>query len=722
MTLRTTLMMMQACGALVFSTVIFAENTANDITQDSYLNDGDNNVKDGSNIELQTLQVQGRALSYYKEDEAALATRTATPIDETPQSIQVVTEALIEDQAARQITDLYRSISGMSQNNVSTVTLRGFSQDEVLYDGLKGDPFGDFSIPQLFTIEQIQVLKGPSGAIYGAGEPGGVVNYVTKKPTYEQKNTLKVSAGNKDFLSGSIESSGPANEDASQRYRVGIYSDGQDSYRNNVEEENQIIDLGYAWDIDENNTLTVQYTDIHQYISGARLRGIPTDDDGNFLADTSWNNNEKSDYQELDAQVFQARLDHSINSWLDSNFSVRYFENTENQKYHEISKLIDSNSDGTADTTQRQYRDQVRTRKGITLAGNLIAELGDHTLLVGSDYFHQKNSFLYSYANKADGVSNLSLTNPIYGQDDVNTYTMNLKTDETTTTDQIGLYVQDQWKVTNQLDLLAGARIDRIEEKYDGYKVKTGTTKADYNDTGYSSRVGATYKINDNWKPYTSFSTGFVPQDAADQQKSADGRLFDPEESQQIEVGVRSYWFNNRLNINLAAYHITRENILQEDPNDSDLLVSFGKVRSQGVELDVMADITPRWVANLSYAYNDTIVKEATDGIQYANGDRFANTPYHQLGLWTRYDFPSITSSIAFGADYVSDQINRQGQTVKPYTVYDMSWQTQWQDWKFQLNIKNLLDKEYAVSGFTEKIGSFVGERRRVYLSAAYDF
>ena len=707
-------MMMQACGALVFSTVIFAENAAKNITQDSYLNDGESKVKDGSNIELQTLQVQGRALSYYKEDEAALATRTSTPIDKTPQSVQVVTEALIEDQAARQITDLYRSISGMSQNNVSTVTLRGFSQDEVLYDGLKGDPFGDFSIPQLFTIEQIQVLKGPSGAAYGAGEPGGVINYVTKKPAYEQKNTLKVSAGNKDFLSGSIESSGPANEDASQRYRVGIYSDGQDSYRNNVEEENRIIDLGYAWDIDENNTLTVQYTDIHQYISGARLRGIPTDDDGNFLADTSWNNNEKSDFQELDAQVFQTRLDHSINSWLDSNFSVRYFENTETQKYHEINKLLDSNSDGTIDSTQRQYRDQVRTRKGITFTGNLIAELGDHTVLVGSDYFHQKNSFLYSYANKADGVSNLSLTDPIYGQDDVNSYTMYLKTDETTTTDQIGLYIQDQWKITNQLDLLAGTRIDRFEEQYqDHTSIKS---KQEYNDTGYSSRIGATYRINNNWKPYTSFSTGFAPQEAEKQAKSKNGEFFDPEESQQLEAGVRSYFFNNKLNINLAVYHIDRKNILQKDTDDTSKYISIGKIRSQGFEVDALADITPRWVANVSYAYNDVKVKEAADGVY------FANTPYHQLGLWSRYDFPSIDSSIAFGADYVSQQKNRDDQTVKPYTVYDMSWQIRYEDWKFQLNIKNLFDKEYAVSGFTKNIGSFVGERRRVYISAAYDF
>lgn len=709
MTLRTTLMMMQACGALAFSTVIFAENAASNITQDSYLNDGDNKVKDGSNIELQTLQVQGRALSYYKEDEATLATRTSTPIDETPQSVQVVTEALIEDQAARQITDLYRSISGMSQNNVSNVTLRGFNQDEILYDGMRGDPFSGFSIPQLFTISQVQVLKGPSGALYGAGEPGGVINYVTKKPTYEQKNTLKVSAGNKDFLSGSVESSGPANEDASQRYRVGIYSDGQDSYRKNVEEENRIIDLGYAWDIDTNNSLTVQYTDIHQYISGARLRGIPTDDDGNFLADTSWNSNSSSDYQKLDAQVFQARLDHDINAWLTSNITLRYFENTETQKYHEVRGISATDSDKVT----RQYRDQVRNKKGTSIAGNLIAEKGDHTILVGADFYHLYSDFTYYNAT----ASTLSLSNPDYTED-LSSYNIKLNKDEETVLDRIGVFAQDQWKITDRLDLLAGARVDRFEEKYTD---NTTDAETDYNDTGYSARLGATYKLNDHVKPYVSVSTGFVPQSASDQESSKDG-YFDPEESRQIEAGVRTYWLKNKLNVNVAAYHITRDNILQTDPNDDDLLVSVGKVRSQGIEIDVMADITPRWVANVNYAYNDTIVKEATSGIQYADGDRFANTPYNQLGLWTRYDFPSIDSSIAVGADYVSDQINRQGQTVKPYTIYDASWQTRWNDWKFQLNIKNLFDKEYAVSGFTEANGSFVGERRRVYVTAAYDF
>ncbi|SBS36668.1 Ferrichrome-iron receptor precursor [Marinomonas spartinae] len=690
---------MQACSVLAISTNTLADTT--------------------TNIKLNTMDVKGRALSYYKDDETSFATRTQTPIDKTPQSVQVVTHTMIEDQAARQITDLYRSISGLSQNNVSTVTLRGFSQDEILYDGLKGDPYGDFSIPQLFTIDQVQVLKGPSGALYGAGEPGGVINYVTKKPTYDPHNTVQASVGNKHFLSGSVESSGPLNKEASKRYRVGIYSDGQHSYRNNVKEQNRIIDLGYAWDINDNDTLTTQYTNIHQNINGARLRGIPTDNDGNFLAPLSWNNNEKTDYQELNAQVFQTKLDHTINSWLDSNVAVRYFENTETQKYHEINKLLDTNGDGIADTSKRQYRDQVRKRKGITLAGNLIAELGKHTLLVGSEFYHEKNRFTYSRATgTADGVSNLSLIHPVYGKDNTNNYIMHKHTNEDTTSDQLGLYVQDQWAITNKLELTSGVRVDRIKQDYHNH---LKDSSVGYYDTGYSTRIGATYEINDHLKPYTAFSTGFVPQDAENQQTSVGGP-FDPEESRQIEVGMRSYWLNNRLNVNLATYHIIRRNILQEDPNDTDKKVAFGQVRSQGVELDIMADITSRWVANINYAYNDTIVEKAFNGIKYANGKRFANTPHNQLGVWTRYDFPHIRSSIGLGADYVSQQINRQGQKVKPYTVYDASWQTHWEKWKFQLNIKNLFDKKYAVSGFTKTIGSFVGERRRVYLSATYDF
>ena len=679
-------------------------------------NDNDNL----SDEQLDTLIVTGRALSHYKEETATIGSRTDTQIDKTPQSVQVLTETLIEDQAAHQVTDLYRSISGVSQDNVSTVTFRGFHQDEQLYDGMRGNPYKEFfTVPQLVNVEEVQAIKGPAGALYGAGEPGGVINYVSKKPTYEPETFIKLGAGNKDYHSAQFSSSGPVNEDASQRYRISLYQDESGSYRNNVDQDNQNIDLGYAWDISDDSTLTVQYTNIDQTLHGARLRGIPTDDDGNFLADDSWNANEPGDYQALDAETFQAKLEQYLTQDVSWDLGLRYFKGEEAQKYHESRGLTDTDNDGVDDAIRRQYRDQLRTNEGVTLSSNLVFDLDDHTILVGTDYTRNTYDYLYYRSNNPD---TLSLANPVYDAD-TSAYNMSLVQNNSTVSQQIGLLLQDQWAATEKLDLVAGVRLNYFDQDF--VDNTNSSNNADYSDQGVDTRVGATYQLNQHIKPYTSFSTGYQPQSASDQQASSGGP-FDAEESQQMEAGVRTYWLDNRLNVNFAVYHIIRENILQEDPNDSDLLIALGKVRSQGAEIDVLADITNRWVANLSYAYNDTVIKDANadDGIQFAAGDsrRFSNSPLHQLGLWTRYDLPSLSSSVSVGAEYVSQQYNRDHQKVKPYTVYDATWQTQIDAWTLQATIKNLTDEVYATSGFNRNIGSNLGERRRIYLSAQYDF
>ncbi|GAB3481925.1 TonB-dependent siderophore receptor [Marinomonas epiphytica] len=708
MNVKFSLILAPTCGAVLFAGSALAnDNTSVSVTQDD------------SNVQLEAIQVEGRALSLYKEDEASFATRTSTAIDETPQSVQVITSDLIDDQAANEVTDLFRSMSGVSYLNYGIVKMRGFEQEsQVLYDGVKGDPFRTFTIPQLFNIEQVQTLKGPSGAAYGAGEAGGVINYVTKKPTYDKENTLELTTGNKDFLSASVESSGPANTEESQRYRAGIYSSSEGSYRNNVEEDNLILDLGYAWDLSQDSTLTVQYTHFDQL--GERLRGVPIDEDGNFLTDISWNSNEPSDYQEFEADIFQANLEHSINNWLDSNFTARYYETEEVIKFHQARALVDTDSDGDYDEVTRRYQDQTRLYKGLDVAAYFVAELNNHTLVTGADYHFASEDELFYYKN----VDNLSLTNPTYDAD-VSAYDIrnsaNLNRDRVTEMNQVGAYLQDQWQATDKLSVLAGARVDYFSE--DLVDNDDSSNNASYNDLGYSARVGATYEVNSSYKPYTSFSTGITPQSASDQADSADGSLFDPEEAQQFELGLRSYLLNNRLNVNTAVYHIVRKNTITTDEDDN--TAAIGRVRSQGFEVDVLVDITPRWVANMSYSYNDVKADDiAEDNTVYRI---LANNPYHQLGLWTRYEFPSIDSSIAFGAEYVSERTDRTTSydepfTIKPYTIYDLSWQTRWQDWKFQANIKNLFDKEYAIAGFNEVSGAIVGERRRVYLSAAYDF
>ncbi|MCE0496117.1 TonB-dependent siderophore receptor [Vibrio salinus] len=705
--------MLPVIGTCSFSVLAEQTATVNETTEKTTDSTSKAESNDSNTTDTSDVVVYGRALSLYREQESSLATKTPTDIDKIPQSVQVLPRQLIEDQGAREITDLYRSISGLSAYNYSYVTFRGFRQDETLFDGVRGNPFEGFSIPQLFNIERVEVLKGPTAALNGGGEPGGVINYVTKKPTADTQRKVSVTGGNEDFASGSVELSGSANKQQTQRYRIGVYQDHENPSRKNTDVRNRIIDLGYEIDVSDYTTIGLQFMDVQQHNGGYRLRGIPVDDSGNFLTDTDWNANEASDYQTLDAQVYQARVDHYFNDNWNGNLTLRYYENTEKQRYHEPNGLVDTDSDGIYDETKRQLRDQLWEHKAGSMTGNLIANYGDHTVLMGADYYQLNTHYVYYRGN----ATNLSLTDPVYDED-TGSVSTSLNKETKTRSERYGVYLQDQWDITSKLNLVSGLRWDGFSDHIDDLK---NNSTDDYTGGGLSYRLGSTYELTGDFHPYAVIATGFVPQDAA-KQGGASGGPFDPEESLMKEIGVRSYWLDNRVNVNLAAYHIIKENVLQEDPEDSDKYVAYGKVRSQGIEMDMLADITEDWAANLSYAYNDTRVKQAYDGISRTVGTRFANAPHHQLGAWTRYDVVALNSSVGFGASYVSEQLSQDGQRVKPYTIYDASWQTKIEDWTVQLNVKNLFDKEYAISGFLERTGHFVGEGRRIYLTASYDF
>lgn len=213
--------------------------------------------------DLDKVEVRGRAQTLYRVDDAAVGTRTDTPLELVPQSIQVIPRELIDDQAARQVTDLYRSISGISYFSYAGVTLRGFRQENVLYDGLRGDPYAGFSVPQLFNIERVEVLKGPAGALYGGGDAGGVINYVTRKPKASAERRIEVQLGDKDFRAGSIEGTGPLNAAGSVRYRAGLYADSEQGVRWNTDSESVIGDASLAFDVGQTGELVLQLSLIH---------------------------------------------------------------------------------------------------------------------------------------------------------------------------------------------------------------------------------------------------------------------------------------------------------------------------------------------------------------------------------------------------------------------------------------------------------------------------
>lgn len=680
--------------------------------------------------ELDAVQVLGRAQTLYKADDAAVGTRTDTPLALVPQSVQVMPRELIDDQAARQVTDLYRSISGISFFSYAGVTLRGFRQENVLYDGLRGDPYAGFSVPQLFNIERVEVLKGPAGALYGGGDAGGVINYVTRKPQAKAQRRLELQAGNEDFVAGSMEATGPLTSTGNVRYRLGAYADGEEGVRWNADSQSVIGDASVAFDVGETGELTLQYTDITQTLGGNRLRGVPVNDNGAFLTSRRWNHNEATDFLDMQAKVVLAQYRFSPSQAWDVDFAARWFENSEHQIYHEPMGLIDRDGDGTAEWMTRQLRNQYRDNDAYAANGNAVWRFAtgniEHKLLFGADYYRGDADFRAQTANSADlprnagPVPGIDLFDPVYGVTSYRDYDLaGLPWRDTRTRGlRYGGYLQDEVTVTPRWYLLAGLRWDGFEDE----DLIAGT-RVDGHDVSW--RLGSTFVLRDGLNAYASVASGFVPQ-ATGNQNPAAGGPFDAEQSRQWEVGLKTLLAEGRLTLNTALYRIERSNIVQatgEVVDGVNQLAALGLVRSEGLEVDLLADVTDRWVINLAYAYNDARVVDAgSNGITNASGDRFANAPRAKLGLWTRYDLPAIASAIGFGADYTDERISLDGQRVKPYTIFDLSWQTQWRDWKFQANIKNLFDKVYAASGFIERNGHFPGEPRRLYLQAAYTF
>jgi len=645
-----------------------------------------------------------------------------------PQALQVINSDLFADQGARDATDIYRNISGVSFFSYAGVTFRGFRQDQSFYDGMRGNPFIGFSVPQLFNIDRVEVLKGPSGLFFGPGSPGGIINYVSKTPSDKAALETVITAGNYDRIGISAAATGPIDSDGVVTYRIGGFQESMDPYRTNTQNKTLIGDGGIAIKTNEGGKLTLQATIYDSELQGNRLRGVLTDDAGNFLTDIRWNANEASDFLNLSSQAYQARYATTIGDRVTFDAGVRYFKATETQQYHEPRGLDLANPD----LVRREFRDQIRNVDGLSFMANMTARVDilgmDHKFQAGADWYDEK-SLLDSRILRT-GVTSLSLRNPVYGTTGSNVACAALLPFTTTDirTKRKGAYLQDQISITDALLVVAGMRYDTFN---DGSETITGgatTASSRYSNNDVTFRAGTVFKPRSDVSLYASWSQSFEPQTAADQNSDAGGP-FSPVTGNQMEGGIKSELFDGRLQANAAVYRIIRKNILQVDPslppvNGVDRLAPIGEVTSKGFEVDLAADLTPDWVLLANYGYNDTKITGTVEGQAILNGvgNRFANAPKHKLGFWTRYQVPAIDAAFAFGAEHVSKRVSLSGQTVKPYTTFDASITKGLGFAELLLRVDNIFDTVYAASGFTAQSGHFPGEPRTVLAELRFRF
>jgi iron complex outermembrane receptor protein len=640
---------------------------------------------------------EGQQRGYFVPD-ATTATRTDTPLRDIPQSIQVVPRQVIEDQKILRISDAVRNVSGVTpQGGYAGLTdnynIRGFTT----YDNLRDGYYAQDNLINPANIERIEVLKGPASVLYGQFEPGGVVNYVTKKPLSEPYYFAEFTVGSFNTYRPSIDLSGPLNPDKTLLYRLNAAYENSGSFIDFVDQEQFSIAPSLTYKIGDATTLTLQYE--YQKADRTYYDGLPPDPVV-FKAPISRFLGEPGDRYEIQTHTIFLTLNHRFNEnlRLRSAFTTALYDTEESEiRPNSIA------SDGR--TVLRRYAAGPGYYRNYALQTDLIGNFNTgsvpHQVLVGLEW----NKYRYGYdylRSSVDLTPSIDLFNPVYGASPPAEF------DEASQRDRferstIGLYAQDQVTLLSNLKLLVGGRYDFIHRKNSSQPLDvTGRDPTDdasvdrlYNGA-FSPRVGIVYQPIPPISLYASYSRSFNPSGS----RTVDGSLLPPERGTQYEAGIRAETLNGRLSATLSAYEIIKSNVATLDPNNTDFSIAAGEVKSRGIEFDVAGEILPGWNIIASAFINDAFVSQDNS---LPVGNRLVNAPRQGASLWTTYEIQrGSLKGLGFGAGifFVGDREAELPNTfeIPSYVRADAAIYYKRDRWKVGLNFKNLTSTRYYES------------------------
>ncbi|MEM1369946.1 MAG: TonB-dependent receptor, partial [Cyanobacteria bacterium P01_H01_bin.15] len=658
---------------------------------------------------------------------ASTATRTDTPLRDIPQSIQVIPRQVIEDQQATAIEDVLENAAGVTfLSNLDgqgvNFAIRGFENAPVLRDGFRllgsVDSSGIFTSPEVANLERVEVLRGPASVLFGQAEPGGVINLVSKQPLSEPYYDLQLQLGNRGFIGPSLDLSGPLTEDGSVLYRLNALVRREDSFRNfDNSFERSFIAPALTWQISEQTDLTVNL----EYIDDT----IPTDV-GTALS---------SDGEELipAVRVTNGPDDIFEKSYLSAGYTLEHRFSENWQLRNQFSFVSDEIStpdlitlpfflNESTGTLLRAFVDSNRDEDFYSLYTNVQGKFNtgsiQHTLLFGVDLARTEASNLIR--RSAMPGSPLNIFSPDYSATSKpDSESLPLLISSTTTVDRIGIYLQDQIDLLDNLILVAGFRYDFVDRDITDELTNQKTNQPD---EAVSPRIGILYQPIEPLSLYANYAQSFNPNGGTD----AQGDPFAPEEGEGFEVGFRAELIADRLAATLAYFDITKQNVLTADPIVPFTFVATGEQRSRGVDFHLTGEILPGWNVIASYAYIDAEVTEDNTDIV---GNRLPSIPEHSASLWTNYQIQSGgLEGLGFGIGF-SFVDERQGNlandfNVDSYLLTNAALFYRRDNFRFGLNIDNLFDISYieSLQGISNIRGNYPGSPLTVRASISYRF
>lgn len=659
----------------------------------------------------------------YKASSTFSATKTGTPVVETQQSISVITRDRIEDQGALTLQDALGYTAGVSagsygfDNRGDWAFIRGTSFVQY-QDGLK-QLFGFYNNvrPDPFTLERVEVVKGPSSVLYGQGGFGGLVNMVSKRPQREQAGEVGVQLGEYGRKQLALDLTGPLNEDGTLLYRMIALTRDSDSQVNFVPDDRDLFAPAITWRPNADTSLTA-YLNVQRDVSGSsvgffpiigtRFEGpngrIPTN---TFISEPGF------DLYLAKQTSYGLEFDHRLNDVF--TFSQKVKQSDSAVSYNSIYSSFNRgtvgrptiNSDGR--TINRVAISQYNVADSFTsdsqLQANWTNGAFENTTIVGVDFQRVALGGAESVGGSAQPIDYL---NPQYG----NFVAPTQRDLAGTLQRQTGIYAQHQLKYDKRWLGTVGIRRDWAKSQTDN---RAATT--DDRETSYKASIG--YITNVGAMPYLSYSESFLPITTLD----FFGRPFKPQQAEQLEAGVKYETPDGRSLFTAAVFEITENNRRVADPAVANNQIQVGEAESKGVELEANHRLSP--TVDVLAAYSYTSAKVTADSNANNVGKRLATVPKQLLSVWGRQKFSMLGLpgwQWGAGLRFIDESWDGIDNVRTPsVTLLDAMLSYETGDWRYAVNATNLANREY-VSTCLARGDCFYGVERNVVFSANYRF
>lgn len=669
---------------------------------------------------LPTVNVVDKALydstDPYNEDyrlpNASTATKTDTPIIETPFSVKTVPKQVLEDQQVIRLEKALQNVAGVVQESSSSqlrdsFTIRGFSTgNDILYyrDGSPvpqsgGNAFSTKRDPA--NLERIEVLKGPGSLLFGRVEPGGIINLVTKQPLDTPYYSLQQQFGSFDLYRTTIDATGPVSKDGSVLYRVNAAYESSNSFADFVNSDHVFVAPVLKWNINPRTQFTAELE--YQHFDETPGAVIPALGNRPINVPVSRNIREPGfNTNKGERLLVGFNWSHSFND----NWSVShrfYYNNIDVTQLDQTFFNGSANALGNISRGLGRERPQTDTYfTSLNLTGKLQGFGLKHTLLLGGDYYRADATDPFDVRFPSQPFN---VFNPVYNTVNFNTIdpANRITFGVDNTTSWYGLYAQDQVELPQNVFALAGYRYDQADQFDHLINAVSG------NENRVSPRVGLLWRPLQELSWYGSYTENF----GAANGNNGNGQILPAQTAQQWETGLKTELLDGRFSATAAYFELSRQNLAVTDPNNVLFLRAIGEAQSRGLELDISGELLPGWriIGGYSHLFFANITRDVGfDGGLGTQGNLLPNVPRDAGSLFTTYEFQQGTLQGFKVGGGVTALSQRQGNSNNTYQIPGYAIVNLLASYSLkvgkakvttQLNIDNLLDKTYFAGSNT---------------------